>query len=155
MTEFDPTLDLQLVRILSASPVQVWRCWTKPELLMQWFAPKPWGVDQAVIDPRPGGRFFTRMVGPDGTQMPSEGCIIEAIPERKLCFTDAMSEGYRPNTSAFMTASIAFEDLDPGTRYTVTIQHATAEAQQQHADMGFEGGWGSAATQLDTLANTL
>jgi len=155
MSEFNPQLDLELVRDLAASPAKIWRCWTEADLLMQWFAPKPWGVDEAVIEARPGGRFYTRMVGPDGEQMPNEGCILEATPEMRLTFTDALSAGFRPKDSAFMTANITLEALGTGTRYRAVVRHATTQARTQHAEMGFEGGWGSAAAQLDALAATL
>ena len=44
----DPELDLVLDREVDVAPELVWRAWTEPELLTQWFTPKPWET--------PGGR---------------------------------------------------------------------------------------------------
>ena len=96
--------ELAIRRRLAAPRAAVWRCWTEPELLKQWFCPKPWHVTEAVIDLRPGGRFFTRMAGPmpDGSQadMPNEGCFLSVEPERRLVFTDALHAGWRPAAPA-------------------------------------------------------
>ena len=50
--DLNPALDLELVRHFSVPPALIWRCWTEPALLCQWFCPKPWGVSEAVIDLR-------------------------------------------------------------------------------------------------------
>ncbi len=55
---------LVLTRVLDAPRDKLWRCWAEPELLKQWFCPKPWYVSEARIDLRPGGEFFTLMNGP-------------------------------------------------------------------------------------------
>lgn len=34
--------DLIVTRVIDAAPEKVFRAWSEPELLMQWFAPKPW-----------------------------------------------------------------------------------------------------------------
>ena len=63
------THDLILERNLDAPRDKLWRCWTEPELLQQWFCPKPWYVTDARIDLQPGGEFFTVMNGPDGVSL--------------------------------------------------------------------------------------
>lgn len=59
-----PTHELVLDRVLDAPRAALWRCWTEPELLKQWFCPKPWFVSDVRMDLRPGGEFFALMSGP-------------------------------------------------------------------------------------------
>ena len=55
-----------------------------------------------------------------------------------------------------MTAIITFEDhADGGTEYTAVARHRTPEARQTHEDMGFYGGWGTVADQLEAYAQGL
>ncbi|MCB1467371.1 MAG: SRPBCC domain-containing protein, partial [Rhizobiaceae bacterium] len=36
--------ELVITKLIDAPPEKVFRCWTEPELLKQWFAPKPWST---------------------------------------------------------------------------------------------------------------
>lgn len=162
MFDFDPDLDLSLERQIDVPPATLWRCWTEPELLMIWFCPKPWQVTRAVIDLRPGGRFYTHMEGPgtDGSDpnvcdADSEGCFLSVDPGRELVFTDALRAGWRPNPAPFMTATVRFAPKDGGTWYTARVQHVDAAGRARHEQMGFFEGWGTAADQMEALARTL
>ncbi len=153
---------LSFTRSLRASPAAIWRCWTEPDLIRQWFAPHPVAVTQVDIDPRPGGIFRTVMVVPDhGTMDPAAGCILVAEPARRLVWTNALGPGFRPNAFGdgpmdfAFTADIRIAAADTGSTYTATVLHATATAAQAHSDMGFYDGWGTVATQLDAVAITL
>lgn len=148
--------DLTLTRLLRAPPAAVWRCWTEPALLEQWFAPKPVVTRDVVIDLRPGGAFATTMDVPDHGTQSGEGCFLEIIPERRLVWTDMLSSGFRPVEDCFgFTAILTFAPEDGGTRYTATAMHRSAEISRQHEEMGFHTGWGVAADQLEALARTL
>lgn len=151
----DPARDLMLDREVAASAEALWRGWTDPELLKQWFCPKPWRVTEAEIDLRPGGAFRTVMEGPNGERQDEEaGCYLEIAPARRLVWTDSLGPGFRPRANGFLTAFITFEPLaGGGTRYRVLVKHANEDACRRHADMGFEAGWGAALDQLVELVS--
>ncbi|MDQ2102125.1 SRPBCC family protein [Azospirillum isscasi] len=152
----DVERDLVLTRSLDAPRPALWRCWTEPELLKQWFCPKPWFVSEARIDLRAGGEFFTLMNGPNGESFGEPGVFLDVEEGRRLVFTDAFRPGWRPSGRAFMTAEVLFEDAGAGkTRYTARAMHWSAEARDEHEKMGFHEGWGKATDQLEALARTL
>jgi uncharacterized protein YndB with AHSA1/START domain len=152
----DGAKDLVLTRVLDAPRDKVWRCWVEPELLKQWFCPKPWYVSQARIDLRPGGEFFTLMNGPNGEQFGEPGVFLEVVANERLVFTDAFGPGWKPSGRPFMAAEVLFEHAGAGhTRYTACAMHWTADARKEHEEMGFHEGWGKATDQLEALAMTL
>ena len=150
-----PNSTLCLRRHLAAPPAAVWRCWTEPHLLMQWFAPKPVKTVEAVLDAQPGGRFYTSMLLPDGTEIPTEGCFLLTLPGARLVFTDCLLAGFRPAPKPFFTADISFVEAPGGTDYLVHALHANEAGAKRHAEMGFEAGWGAATDQLAALAATV
>jgi len=148
--------ELVLVREIDAPAETLFRCWTEPELIKQWFAPKPWEVPHAEVDLRPGGKSLIVMRGPDGTEMPNPGVYLEVVPGKKLVFTDAYTEGWVPSANPMFTGVIEFHDLGDGrTRYVARARHWSAETRKQHEDMGWHEGWGLCADQLAALARTL
>lgn len=160
MSDFDLVLD----RTLNAPRDLVWKAWTDPEHLKQWFAPRPYTVTELELDLRPGGVFRLRMVGPDGfdTGHGNPGCVLEVVPGEKIVWTSALGPEYRPaeageGCEAFpMTAVITFADAGEGkTAYRAVALHRNAADRETHEQMGFHDGWGTCATQLEELAQGL
>lgn len=155
------TKDLTLTRTLKASPMAVYRCWTEPELLKAWFAPRPVETIHAEIDPRPGGRFNTTMRVPDHGEMSGAGSFLLTEPGRRLVWTSALGEDFRPVVPDFgpvdftFTCDITLSNAPEGCRYAVVLRHASEVDADKHAAMGFEQGWGAATAQLEELAGTL
>ena len=151
-----PRHELTLSRIIDAPRDKVWRCWTEPELLMQWYCPRPWRVTRAELDVRPGGRSYVLMEGPNGEQVPNPGVYLEVIPGRRLEMTDAFEDAWLPSGKAFMVAEITLDDAGEGrTQYHAVARHWSAEDRQTHEQMGFHEGWAAAAQQLEDLARTI
>ena len=148
--------ELVLTRIIDAPREAVYKAWTTPELLMQWFAPKPYTTPSAQMDVRPGGANVITMRSPEGVDMPNRGVYLEVVPNEKLVFTDAYTKAWEPSQKPFMTVTLTFEDAGVGkTNYTARVLHWTVEDKQMHEKMGFHQGWGICADQLAALVKTL
>ena len=155
IADFDPELDLVLERTLSAPRDLIWKCWTTPEHLMEWFVPKPHKVVACSLDLRPGGACNTTF-DVEGNIMENKGVYLEVIPGEKLVFTDTYTADWKPKPDPFMTAIITFADAGPGnTLYRAIVRHRSKDAAAQHDAMGFQDGWGTVATQLEAYAQGL
>ncbi len=151
----DPALDLVLERVVAVPRHLVWAAWTQPQHLVKWFCPLPWKTTDCRIDLQPGGVFQTTMQGPEGPGFTNAGCYLQVVPEALLVWTGALGPGFRPlakDAAAahpfLMTAVIALQDVEGGTRYTALARHGDAPARQAHEQMGFHAGWGKALDQL-------
>lgn len=151
-----PETDLELIRHLKAPPAQIWRCWTEPSLMEQWFAPKPVITRDVSIELFPGGSFRNTMDIPGHGTRVSHGCILDVQHERKLVWTDMMQGGFRPSIEMFgFTAYILLEPEGTGTLYRALALHRLPEKKDEHEKMGFHDGWGTVAEQLDEVAQEL
>jgi uncharacterized protein YndB with AHSA1/START domain len=147
--------ELVLTRLIDAPREKLFRCWTEPQLMKQWFAPAPYTTPVAEVELRVGGRNRIVMKSPDGQEIPCPGTYLEIVPGRKLVFTDAYTGDWMPSGKPFMTAILTFEDEDGKTRYTARVRHWNKEDYDAHVKMGFHEGWGQCADQLAALAKTI
>lgn len=143
--------ELVITRLINASPEKVYAAWTTPELLVQWFAPKPWTTARAELDVRPGGSSLVVMRSPEGEEMPCPGVYLEVVPGKKIVSTDAYLRAWEPSEKPFMTLILTFEPEDGQTRYTARVLHWTTADREQHEQMGFHTGWGQCTDQLAAL----
>jgi uncharacterized protein YndB with AHSA1/START domain len=147
--------DLVLTRLIDAPREKLFRAWTDPELMKQWFVPRPWTLSVAEVDLRPGGSSLIVMRDPDGNEFPNRGVYLEVIPNERIVVTDAYTEAWTPSAKPFMTAIVTFEDEGGKTRYTARARHWTAADREAHEKMGFHEGWGKCADQLAELVAKL
>lgn len=149
--------DLSISRLIAAPRSAIWKAWSIPENLEQWWAPKPWTTSLLGFDMRPGGAFRFLLRGPgDGEENLIDGCFLEVLPMERIVFTEVLSEGWRPAEPFLgMTAIISMADESNGTRYTADVLHKNEADSQRHREMGFEEGWGAVIDQLATLVSRL
>lgn len=151
MTEtFPADRELVLHRILDAPRDKVFKCWTSADLLKQWFTPRPWFIDKAAMDFRPGGFNHADMQGPNGEISPIRHVWLEIV------FTDAFGRAWEPSEHPFIVAIVTFADAGPGkTDYRAVVRHFCVADCKRHEEMGFFEGWGAVTDQLEALARTL
>ena len=152
-----PTSDreLMLTRIMDAPRAKVFRAWTDPELLKQWFAPRTYTTPFAELDVRPSGANLVVMRSPEGNDMPNRGVYLEVVENERLVFTDAYTKAWEPSPKPFMTVILTFEDIGGKTRYTARVRHWSVADRETHEKMGFHQGWGLCTDQLAALVATL
>ncbi|MEI7013437.1 SRPBCC family protein [Leptospira licerasiae] len=80
----------QVVKIekrINAEPIRLFRAWLKAEEFSSWFLPgNSIGIESAVLDPRPGGKFKINMLH-EGKVLPHEGEYQIIEEPKKLVFT--------------------------------------------------------------------
>ena len=155
MSQNPESHELVLDRLIDAPREQLFRCWTDPELLSQWFVPAPWTIAKVEVDPRPGGTSFVVMKSPEGEEYPHHGVYLEIVENEKIVLTDAYKNAWQPSEKPFMTTIITFTNEGGKTRYRAVARHWTAEDRKTHEEMGFHEGWGKCADQLAVLAQKI
>ncbi|MGI3126464.1 SRPBCC family protein [Nitratireductor sp. PBL-C9] len=148
--------ELVLARIIAAPREKIFRAWTDPEILKQWFVPKPWTIARAELDVRPGGKSLIVMRDPEGNEYPNPGVFLEVVENEKIVTTDAYTDAWTPAAKPFMTMILTLEDAGEGkTRYIARALHWSDEDVAAHEKMGFHEGWGQCAEQLEEVAARL
>lgn len=154
---------LEMTRQIDAPPGKVWRCLTEPDLIAQWFTPKPVVTSEVQIDLTPGGIFSLVMTMPGNPPMKEPpGCILLVEPEKRLVWTSALAPGFQPHPphdspdDFYMSADFRLSPKDGGCLYQVRALHPSEAMRKKHeVDYGFFTGWGTAADQMAALAATL
>ncbi|RYX93335.1 MAG: polyketide cyclase [Comamonadaceae bacterium] len=150
----DKSLDLEISRLIKAPRALVWKAWSDPDHLKQWWCPKPWTTDVMAFDFRAGGAFHTFLKGPDGGSSDNPGSFLEIVPQERIVFTTLMLEGFRPAAEPWMpiTGIFTLKEEAGGTRYTATCMHKDTATKDSHEKMGFYEGWGTCITQLEAYS---
>jgi uncharacterized protein YndB with AHSA1/START domain len=149
--------ELVLARLMDVTPEQLFKAWTTPERFPEWFCPKPWRAEVAKMELKPGGAWNTTMYGPDGEVFENPGVYLEVVPNQKIVFSDAFTEGWVPvEDGGMMTCVLTFERRPDGkTLYLARCGHPSVEKLKQHEQMGFHDGWGIVAEQCEAVARTM
>jgi uncharacterized protein YndB with AHSA1/START domain len=79
---------MTLTRVFDAPRELVWRAWTDPKHLAQWFGPKQFTSSVPQLDVRIGGALRIVMRRPDGNDYPMKGTFLEVVPSERLVFSN-------------------------------------------------------------------
>lgn len=76
--------ELSITRTLNAPIDLVWKVWTEPEHIAQWWGPNGFTNTIHRMDIKPGGEWDLTMHGPDGTNYKNTHRYVEIIPHKKI-----------------------------------------------------------------------
>jgi uncharacterized protein YndB with AHSA1/START domain len=70
----------------------VWKAWTEPQRMAQWWGPNSFTNPVCDLDVRPGGAYRIVMRSPDGADYPLKGVYREVVPPKHLVYTVDISD---------------------------------------------------------------
>lgn len=148
-----PEKKVNVVREFAGSLPQVWKAWTEPELLDQWWAPEPWKAVTETMDFKVGGTWLYYMLGPDGTKSYCRADFSAIQHQKSYKGIDAFCDekGVVNKELPKMDWYVKFSESSVGTKVEVEITYASEEDLLKIAEMGFEEGFTAAHGNLDKL----
>ena len=143
--------DLVLTREFDAPREVVFRAWTDPVRLAQWWGPHGFSNPVCELDPRPGGAIRIHMRGPDGTTYPNRGVVREILEPERLVFTMAPEDGEgRPIFE--VRTRVTFAEEGRRTRLTLKAEILATTPGAARYLAGMEQGWSESLERLATAA---
>jgi uncharacterized protein YndB with AHSA1/START domain len=134
----------------------VWDAYTKPELLDQWWAPKPLASRTKVMDFRVGGRRFYAMVSPDGQEL---GWALQKYtsisPKTNFKFFNAFADENENPELPGSDWDLTFSEQDERTKVSISIYNESLERLEKLVEMGFKEGTMSHMKNLEDLLSKL
>lgn len=116
--------EVVMTRRYDAPPDLVWRAWTEPAHVVQWWGPNGFTTTIEEMEVRPGGVWRFVMHGPDGTDFPNKVVFTEVVRPERLAYlhSDGTEDGIR------FDVTVIFEAVgDDATQLTMTSVFPTAE----------------------------
>jgi uncharacterized protein YndB with AHSA1/START domain len=150
-----------ITRVFDAPRDLVWKAFTEPQRLKEWWGPKGVTVIESKMDLRPGGSYHYAMRTPDGSTMWGKFVYREITPPSRLVFVNSFSDEaggvtrhpMAPTWPLEMLSTFLFEEESGKTRFTVRWSPLNATEEERatfaagHPSM--QQGWGGT---LDKLA---
>jgi len=154
--QFDFTIDLAnntvvVVREFNAALPLVWDAFTKPEILDQWWAPKPFESRTKVMDFQVGGRRFYAMVSPEGQEMWQVQQYTSITPKTNFKYFSAFADKDENMNLPGSDWDLTFSEENGITKVSISIYNESQERMQKMIEMGFKEGFTMTLNYLDQL----
>jgi uncharacterized protein YndB with AHSA1/START domain len=147
-----PTKTVSITKEFAFELSLVWDAYTKPELLDQWWAPKPFASRTKVMDFRVGGRRFYAMVSPDGQERWGLQKYTSISPKTNFKLFNAFADEDENPELPGSDWDLTFSEQDGTTKVSISIYNESLERLEKMVEMGFKEG---TMSQLDNLEDLL
>ena len=133
----------------------VWDAFTKPEILDQWVAPKPYLSKTKFMDFKVGGRRFYAMVSPEGLERWLIQKFTSISPKTNFKMSSAFADKDENPELPGSDWDLNFSEQNGTTKVSITIYNESLARMEKMIEMGFQGGFTMGLQQLDELLLTL
>jgi len=147
--------DLVLERVLDAPRELVWKAWSDPAMLAEWWGPKCFTNPVCRADVRTGGSIYIEMRGPDGTVYPMNGTYEEVVELERIVFTSGPLDA-EGKTMFEVHTTVTFAELGGKTalKLVAKVLNMTSAAAAGHL-AGMREGWSQSLERLDGLVGQM
>jgi uncharacterized protein YndB with AHSA1/START domain len=114
----------------------VWDAYTKPELLDQWWAPKPWMSRTKVLDFKVGGRRFYAMVSPEGDERWAVQKYTSITPKTNFKLFNAFADKDENLELPGSDWDLNFSEGDGKTKVSISIYNESLERLERMIELG-------------------
>jgi uncharacterized protein YndB with AHSA1/START domain len=157
---FDFTVDKStktvfITREFAADQSLVWDAFTKPELLDQWVAPKPWTSKTKYMDFKVGGRRFYAMVSPEGQERWSIQKYTSISPKTNFKMWNAFADENENPDLPGSDWDYNFSEQNGLTKVSIAVYNKSLERMEKMIEMGFKEGFTMTLTGLEELLAAL
>jgi uncharacterized protein YndB with AHSA1/START domain len=139
--------ELTITRVFDAPRALVFKVWTDPKHLAQWWGPQGFTNPVCEFDARVGGELHIHMRGPDGSVYPMEGVIREFVPPERLVFANIATDT-AGNHLLEGTTTVLFEEENGKTKLTLHTRMAAVVEMAKFHLQGMEMGWTQSIDKL-------
>ncbi|MGZ3838604.1 MAG: SRPBCC family protein [Flavisolibacter sp.] len=133
----------------------VWDAFTKPEILDQWYAPKPYLSKTKSMNFEVGGRRFYAMVGPEGQEMWAVQKYTSISPKTNFKFFNAFADKDENLQLPGSDWDLTFSEQNGTTKVSISIYNESLERMEKVLATGFKEGFTATLNNLKTLLATL
>ena len=132
----------------------VWKAWTDPQHVMQWWGPKEFKNSSCKSDLRVGGAFHLNMCAPDGSTYPCKGIFREIVEPERIVYDSEADESHPCGAGLPPRSLVTVTFEGHGNNTTLTLHtRFESEARRDAANLaGYSISWGEA---LERLAEAL
>jgi len=149
-------------RLVDARRERVWRAFTEPEHLKEWWPPQTFTMIAMNMDFRAGGAFHCGMRSHEGYKMWAKFVYREIAPPERIVFVNAFANEAGelkrhpiiPTWPMETVTAIALED-EPGDKTKITVHwwpHNATDIERKTFDMSHVGMKAIWASTFDRLA---
>ncbi len=121
--------EISTTRIFDAPRELVWKVWTEPSHIAQWWGPKGFTNTIHTMDVKPGGVWDFIMHGPDGVDYPNKVFYREVKKPERLFYDHG-----EPGEISYFQVTVTFEEVGRKTKLTMKMLFPTAKQRNLVAE---------------------